>query len=79
MDQIEKFVRSLNKEIARRIKKIFLDIMALDIKAYDIEKMKGHKNLYRLRFGKIRIVFKREDNKGHPIYIEYRGRAYKKF
>ena len=79
MDQIEKFIRELNKKWADKIRKAFSDIVLLNLSPYDIEKMKSYKNLYRLRLGKIRIVFRKEGKLGNPIYIEYRGEAYKKF
>ena len=79
MDQIEKFLSKLEKKLAQKIVKVLLDIVALDLKTYDLEKMGGFKDHYRIRVGKIRIIFIKSNEKGLPIYIEYRGSAYKKF
>lgn len=78
MEQIEKFIRKLSKKHAFEIARILGDILSLNLKNYDIEKMKGFKDLYRIRVGKIRIIFKKEDSQGRAVYIEYRGNAYKK-
>jgi mRNA-degrading endonuclease RelE of RelBE toxin-antitoxin system len=79
MEQIEKFIRKLNRDQALIIMQILGDIVSLKIKNYDVEKMKGFKDLYRIRSGKIRIIFLKENGLGKPVYIEYRGRVYKKF
>lgn len=79
MEQIEKFIKKLSKKHALEIVQIFDDITSLKLKNYDIEKMKGFKDLYRIRVGKIRIIFRKEKTQGRPVYIEYRGNAYKKF
>lgn len=79
MDQIEKFLSKLEKKLAQKIAKVLLNIVALNLKAYDLEKMGGFKDHYRIRIGKIRIIFIKTKEKGIPIYIEYRGSAYKKF
>ena len=79
MDQIEKFIAKLQKKQAQKIGKALLDIVALQLENYDIEKMSGYKNHYRIRIGKIRVVFLKYPDRGVPIFMEYRGSAYKKF
>ena len=78
MDQIEKFIKRLNKKWAKKIEIILLNIVALQLKEYDVKKLGDYKNLFRIRVGKIRIVFRKFQNYGEPIYIEYRGKAYNK-
>ncbi|MDP2690785.1 MAG: hypothetical protein Q8O95_00020 [bacterium] len=77
MDQIEKFIRKLNKKMALRILDALENVVELRLESMDVEKMKGHKNLYRVRLGQIRIVFQKEQGSGVPVYIEYRGGVYK--
>lgn len=79
MDQIEKFIRKLDKVLALKVAKVLLDIVEGRYAMYKPEKMKGHQNLYRIRTGKIRIIYQRNDDAVLPIYIEFRGRVYKKF
>lgn len=79
MDQIEKFIRKLDKALALKIAKVLLDIAAGNYKIYEFEKMKGHDDLYRIKIGKIRLICRKTGGIYLPIYIGFRGRAYKKF
>lgn len=79
MDQIEKFISRLDKALALKIAKVLLDITAGNYKIYKFEKMKGHDDLYRIRIGKIRLICRKAKDFYLPIYIEFRGNAYKKF
>lgn len=79
MNQIEKFLRKVEKKLALRLMTALQDIVALKLDNYDIEKLKGFDNHYRIRVGKIRIIFLKSPQRGIPIYIEHRGRVYKKF
>ncbi len=78
MDQIEKFIRKLNKKLAHKIASALENIIQLNLKNYDVTKMKGFDDLYRIRIGKIRIIFRKSAGTGYPICIEYRGSVYKK-
>lgn len=78
MDQIEKFIRKLNKKLALTILAALEDVIQLNLKKYDVTKMKGFDDLYRIRIGQIRIIFRKMTNHGVPVYVEYRGNAYKK-
>lgn len=79
MDQIEKFLRKIDSKSALKLGKILEDVRALNIKGYDLKKMEPKGVLYRLRSGKIRVVFQKENGIGVPIYIEFRGKVFKKF
>jgi mRNA interferase RelE/StbE len=43
----------------------------------DVAKLKGKKNLYRLRVGNIRVVFTRTGDRVDIVSIDYRGNIYK--
>ncbi|MDP4008467.1 MAG: hypothetical protein Q8P68_04730 [Candidatus Peregrinibacteria bacterium] len=77
MDQIEKFLRKIEKKLALQLMEILRDIVALKLAEYDVQKMKGVENHYRIRVGKIRIIFLKTSKNGIPIYMEYRGKVYK--
>lgn len=79
MDQIEKFLRKIEKKLALRLILVLQDIVELKLGTYDVEKLKGLDDHYRIRVGKIRIIFLKTLQKGMPIYIEYRGKVYKRF
>lgn len=79
MNQIEKFLKKLEKKLALQLAEVLQNIIVLNIKQYDVKKMKGFQDFYRIRVGKIRIIFSKSGQKhGLPIYIEYRGKVYKK-
>lgn len=78
MDQIEKFILKLDRRLAQKMAIALQDIVLLHLGQYDCKKMKGFDDLFRIRIGKIRVIFRKSNKLGIPIYIEYRGRAYKK-
>lgn len=78
MDQIEKFIRRLDKKLAYKLAIVLQDIVALKLAPYDCKKVKGFEDLFRIRVGKIRVIFKKLKSTGTPVYIEYRGSVYKK-
>jgi mRNA interferase RelE/StbE len=79
MEKIDRFLKKLDKKMALKVKQALLDIMHLDLKGYTMKKMRGYDDLYRLRVGKIRIVFRKLEGRGEPIDIGYRGGVYKKW
>lgn len=78
MDKIQKFLSHLNKKERAVLLNVLSDIRALKLDAYDIKALQGHKNLYRLRKGSIRIIFSKEKTRGSIIHVSYRKDAYKK-
>ncbi len=57
MDKIEKFLRRLTKKEQKHVEEMLNDIVKGQYSQYDLKKMKGYSNLYRIRFGSIRIIF----------------------
>lgn len=78
MDKIKKFLLKLTKKERALIKAILEDVLALNLKNYDVKPLKGYKGFYRLRKGGIRIAFVKEKNMGVIIAIDYRKDIYKK-
>jgi mRNA-degrading endonuclease RelE of RelBE toxin-antitoxin system len=79
MDKINKFLLKLSKKERSAILKILADIQNLKLNNYDIKPLEGFKNYYRLRKGKIRIVYTKQDNKSYLINISYRKDIYKDY
>jgi len=77
MDRIEKFLRKLEKKMTLQLMQVLTNIVLLKLAKYDVKKMHGHENLFRIRLGKIRIIFKKEDQEGVTIDINFRGEVYK--
>jgi mRNA-degrading endonuclease RelE of RelBE toxin-antitoxin system len=57
---------------------IFQDILALSLDGYNVTKMKGYDNLYRLRQGGIRVLFVKGKDMGTITAMGYRKDVYKK-
>ncbi|MBU0668405.1 hypothetical protein KJ951_01755 [Patescibacteria group bacterium] len=78
MDQIEKFIGRLEKSLALKLAPVLQDIVAMKLAGYDCKKVKGFEDLFRIRVGKIRVIFRKSTTAGEPIFIEFRGSVYKK-
>jgi len=76
MDKILKFLKQLSKKKRERLLRLIESVLANEFKKKP-KKLKGFKNLYRVRDGKIRVVFKRDDKKNTIINIDYRKDAYR--
>ncbi|MFQ6121247.1 MAG: type II toxin-antitoxin system RelE/ParE family toxin [Methanosarcinales archaeon] len=70
--------KKLNKKEQKRIYKRLLLLENFPFISLDLKKLKGYKNMYRLRVGKYRIIFILMDNKVVLYDIELREKSYKK-
>ncbi len=77
MDKIRKFLRRLNKTEKIKVLKLLHDISNNSLSKLTVKKLQGLKDLYRIRIGKIRIIFKKTDKKNVIINIDYRKDSYK--
>ena len=55
MDRIKKFLLFLNKKNRKNFNEILIAIKDLNLSDYDIKPLKGHKGVFRLRKGTIRV------------------------
>lgn len=78
MDKIQKFLLKLDKKQRQILIKIFVDILALDIKNYDVKALAGMKGVFRLRKGNVRIVFTKNNKQGFILDVALRKDIYKK-
>ena len=65
----------LGKQSAKQVERIKRAIISLP--AGDVRKLKGIENGYRLRVGKVRILFEKQEEKIHIVKIDNRGDIYK--
>ena len=77
MDRIEKFLLKLEKKRRAVFLIIFRDIIKLNLEKYDIKPLHGFHGIFRLRKGKIRIIFAKQNNRGYVIDIDFRKDIYK--
>lgn len=60
------------------LSKILTDVRTGELRSYDVKPLKGYKGFFRLRKGKIRIVFAKTEQGSHVVVdIAYRKDVYK--
>lgn len=80
MDKIEKFLKRLSKKNFKSLmNETFPKIRSLDLKGLDLKPLTGYKGLYRVKVGKIRIIFFKDtkQKRGIIVAIDHRGKIYK--
>ncbi|MBI4268347.1 type II toxin-antitoxin system RelE/ParE family toxin [Candidatus Uhrbacteria bacterium] len=76
-DKITKFVQSLDGKTRERLKKKLLELKCDPYAVSGVKKMNGKNHTYRLRVGKIRIIYTLDSrNVIEIIDIDYRGNIY---
>ncbi|NVP18153.1 type II toxin-antitoxin system RelE/ParE family toxin [Candidatus Gracilibacteria bacterium] len=71
----EKFI---NKNIYKNdLKSIIEDILKNNLSSYFVVKLKGYEDYYRIRKGKIRVVFIKKDDENEIVAVDTRGGIYK--
>lgn len=73
MDKISKALKRLSPKERLALKHILLKIKENDLSDFDIKKLKGHDNVYRIRKGKIRIIIFIKERKVKILTIERRS------
>jgi len=78
MNKIIKTLRRFNKKERDIIKSILIKIKKNNFKDLDIKKLKSKNNIFRVRKGKIRIIYYLKQNRIMILSIEKRSeRTYK--
>lgn len=76
-NKVEKFFRSLDKKTRERIKIKLKELKKDPFDARGVKKMKDWgDNIYRLRIGKIRLIYEVIENDIEIVDINYRGNIY---
>lgn len=66
-DKIKKALNKLADKERKQIKIILQDLLAGNYKHYDLKKLKGRDDIFRVRKGRIRIIYRMDENK--KIYL----------
>ncbi len=78
MDKIEKALKKLKEKEKRVVKEILVNIQKENLKSLDMKKLKGRDDVFRIRKGKIRIVFRKSKESTSILSIERKtDRTYK--
>lgn len=73
MDKISKALNKLSPQEKKKLKVILNKIKLEKFDGLDVRKLKGHDNIYRVRKGKMRIMFLKNEKKISIIALERRG------
>lgn len=79
MPRLKKLLSQFNKEDKAVIISLIEVIISLDWHALDVKKLKEHGNIFRVRKGKIRIIFAKDKKDIFILAIEYRRENTYKF
>lgn len=77
MKKINKFFKKLRKSERTKIFVMLGKALIDEVDDLELKKLKGFKNYYKARSGKIRIVFEKRKNMYLPVNIDYRKGIYK--
>mgnify|MGYP001077659781 CR=1 FL=1 len=76
-DKIQKFLQTLPFKVKKELLAKLQEIQSKGLSSGDIKPYKGQKGWYRLRVGKIRVLFVLKDQVLHVQDIDFRGQIYK--
>lgn len=57
-NRIDKILLRLSDEERDKLKSLFVRIQNHDFTHLDMRKLKGHENIFRVRLGKMRVIFR---------------------
>jgi len=79
MDKIKKLLKKLELKEKRGLKKILSQIKIGNLKNLDLKRLKGKKDVFRVRKGSLRIIFYKIKNSIKILTIERRSsKTYRK-
>lgn len=79
MDKIEKALKRLSEKERRWIKQILKQLSAGDYESLNITKLKGREDIFRVRKGDIRIIYRVKNGDIFILLIERKSeKTYKK-
>lgn len=67
MDRIEKALHKLSRDEQEAVKHVLLQIASGRLVGLDFQKLRGHRDLYRIRKGRIRVIFRKRSDGGYSI------------
>ena len=76
----EKQIRALPESVKKKIGEI-VDVLkneAIPARRYDVKKIKGRKNIYRIRVGSYRMLYLLDENRITILLVLHRSKAYEK-
>lgn len=74
VDRIQKILNNLNEKEKKQIKIILNGLKSGNFEHFDVKKLKGRDDIYRVRKGKIRIIY-RVDGKKEILLLAIERRS----
>lgn len=75
MDKIEKALQKLSNKERDLVRGLLLKLFSNETQGLHIAKLKGYPNIYRLRKGKLRIIFRTHGEEIYLLKIDRRSYA----
>lgn len=80
MNELQKSLAKLPKEYKSTFELLMVRLLSRDFLGLDISKLKGQKNIYRLKHGKLRIIFKIQNDELFVLQVGLRSeKTYRDF
>lgn len=76
IDKIQKFIQSLDETTREKVQIRLREIIKNTVSQKQSKKLQGSKDVYRVRIGKIRILYKKKKEDIEILDIDYRGNIY---
>jgi len=73
MDKIQKALSKLSEKEQRAVRRILEHLLRHDTHGFDVKKLKGRNDIFRIRKGSIRILYRVQDHKIFVLSIERRS------
>jgi mRNA-degrading endonuclease RelE of RelBE toxin-antitoxin system len=73
MDRIAKFLKKLTPKERKTLEEIIAQVLAHDFSGFDMKKLKGIDNVFRVRKSSFRIVFRKVENEIFILSVERRN------
>jgi mRNA-degrading endonuclease RelE of RelBE toxin-antitoxin system len=74
MDRIEKALQKLTNAERKKVKEVLQKLTTQNFTNLDIKKLRGRDDIYRVRKGGIRIIYRTNSNQVFILAIERRGK-----
>ena len=80
MDRTEKFLKKLSAKELLLVEEVIVNLYKEKVVGLDIKKLKGHDDVYRVRYNRIRIIFRKVNKEIMILEISRRSeKTYRDF
>lgn len=80
MDKIDKALKKLSEKERATVKLILIRLEKRELGGLDIQKLRGRRDIFRIRKGNVRIIYRQTDSEIFVLAIERRSeKTYRNF